>query len=63
MNLLWWRKEGSARIKYAKKALVEADLELMQAKLQREISEDRRISLAEIRRDNHFTQSIFPKGI
>lgn len=59
---MWWRKEGTERIQYAKKALVEADLELMQAQRQREISEDRRVSLAEIRQNNHFTQSIFPKG-
>lgn len=63
MKFMWWRKEGTARIHAAKKALVETDLELLQAKQQRAVSEDRRLSLAEIRRDNHFTQSIFPKGV
>lgn len=62
MNWMWWRKDAEKRIDFAKRALVETDLELLQAVRQREISHDRRMSLAEIRKSNHFTQSIFPEG-
>lgn len=62
MKWLPWRREGTRRIKEAQQALVASDLENLQAEKTLADSLRARISLAEIRRSNHFTQSIFPEG-
>lgn len=59
MRFLWWRKPTEGQ-EVAKEALKTADMELIAARASRERAEEIGISLREIRRKNHITQSIFP---
>lgn len=68
MILIPWHRrekpqlEESPGVQHAKRALAATNAELATAEGQRVVSQARRVTLAEIRRNNHFTPSIFPEA-
>ncbi|UXE04761.1 hypothetical protein QEH44_gp24 [Arthrobacter phage Shambre1] len=58
---MWWHRERPQTVA-ARKALADADQQLAEARLQSASAERTAISLREIRRENHITQSMFPPG-